>query len=307
MPSLRRGRKRALAAVLVAGLLVLHALVPNTVGHLGSLVETFLPWLGLAIPALLALALWRRSALALVAVLVPAIAWLALFGGHFLPRSDSRYDLTAVQHNVSDENADPAATVRDLLEIEPDLVALEEVTPEAVAAYAAAFPAEYAHHTVQGTVALWSRFPLAEARAVDIRPAAFGPDWNRGLRATARTPHGDIAVYVAHLPSMRLGPAGLGSDHRDESAGRLAAAIRAEPLERVILLGDLNTATGDRALARLGLTTDDSRFAFSWPARLPVARIDQVMARSVTVTEVRTLPRTGSDHLPVAARLRVAG
>jgi vancomycin resistance protein VanJ len=43
--------------------------------------------------------------------------------------------------------------------------------------------------------------------------------------------------------------------------------------------------------------------AFSFPAAFPLARIDQVMARSATVTHVRTLPATGSDHLPVAAHV----
>jgi vancomycin resistance protein VanJ len=38
---------------------------------------------------------------------------------------------------------------------------------------------------------------------------------------------------------------------------------------------------------------------------LPVARIDQVMTRSATVTKLWPLPATGSDHLPLAARVRL--
>jgi len=294
-------------AVAVACLLVFHRAVPNAVGQLGSLVETFLPWLGLSVPVLLGLAWWRRSGVAALAALLPVAAWLGVFGGHLVPLADSPYDLVAVQHNVSDENADPAATVRELLKVKPGIIALEEVTPAALPAYAAAMPAEYAHHTVQGTVGLWSRFPLAQARAVDIRPRDFGTDWNRGLRAVARLPGGDVAVYVAHLPSVRLGVGGLGSAHRDESAARLGALIAAEPLGKVLLLGDLNYTVDDRELAPLGslLRTADATFAFSWPARAPVARIDQIMGRSVTVTAVWALPRTGSDHLPIAARIRL--
>ena len=292
-------------AVLVAGLLVFHRAVPNTAGHLGSLVETFLPWLGLSVPVLLGLAWWRRCRMAALVVLLPVAAWLGVFGGHFLPRDEPAHDLTVVQHNVSDENADPAGTVRELVRVRPDLIALEELTPAARPAYTAAMPPEYAHHTVQGTVGLWSRHPLTGARPVDIRPRDVGPDWNRGLRAVARLPGGDVAVYVAHLPSVRLGPGGLDAARRDESAARLGAVISAEPLAEVILLGDLNSTVDDRGLAAVGpLTTARSTFAFSWPARAPVARIDQVMGRSVTVTELWTLPRTGSDHLPIAARLR---
>ena len=65
-----------------------------------------------------------------------------------------------------------------------------------------------------------------------------------------RTPRGDIAVYVAHLPSVRVGwPSGFGSGRRDESAGLLGAAIAAEKLDTVILLGDLNGTVDDRGLA----------------------------------------------------------
>lgn len=44
-----RGWAIASAAVLTAGLLVFHRAVPNSMGRLGSLLETFLPWLGLVL------------------------------------------------------------------------------------------------------------------------------------------------------------------------------------------------------------------------------------------------------------------
>ena len=73
----------------------------------------------------------------------------------------------------------------------------------------------------------------------------------------------------------------------------------------MILLGDLNSTVDDRGLAPLTsrMNAAERGFAFSWPADFPVARIDQVMARSATVDHVRTLPATGSDHLPIAARI----
>ncbi|BEL07495.1 endonuclease/exonuclease/phosphatase family protein [Actinoplanes sichuanensis] len=273
----------------------------------GSLLPTVRPWLGLAVPPLVLILLWRRSRIALLAALLPLAAWLAVFGGHLLPDGDAPHDLIVVQHNAGDENPDPAGTVRTLVADAPDLVALEEITPEAVPAYTAAFPAEYAHHTIHGTVALWSRHPLAEAAPLDIRPAGLGDDWNRGLRAVARTPHGDIAVYVAHLSSVRPGPAGLDTARRDDSARKLGAALAADPNKRVILLGDLNATVTDPGLGPVTahLATDGSDFAFTFPAVLPIARIDHVFARSLTVTAVRTLPRTGSDHIPIVARLRL--
>ncbi|WP_328847247.1 endonuclease/exonuclease/phosphatase family protein [Streptomyces sp. NBC_00258] len=302
-----RGRVLASLAVLTALLMAFHSVVPNSVGRLGSLLETFLPWLGLAVPLLLVLALLRRSAIALVALLLPGAVWGNLFGGMVLAEEDSgAHDIVAVQHNVSDENSDPEGTASALIEAAPDVVALEELTPSALSVYESALAADYPHHAVEGTVGLWSKYPLSDVRPVDIKPEGIPEGWNRGLRTTARTPRGDIAVYVAHLPSVRIRWNGLSSGWRDESAGLLGEAIAAEKLAKVILLGDLNSTLDDRGLDPVTERMDSAgrNFAFSWPAAFPVSRIDHVMTRSLVVTDTRTLPATGSDHLPIAADIR---
>lgn len=239
-PEKKSGRILAALAVLVAGLLVFPHVVPNIVGNLGSLLETFLPWLGLAVPALLGLALLRRSALGAAAVALPATAWAVLFGGLLMPTGPgAAHDLTVLQHNVDDENPDPAGTARAL--------------------------------------------------------AAAGADL---------MPSGEVAVYVAHLPSIRLGlPDGFASGRRDESAAALGAAIAAERLNKVILLGDLNGTLDDRGLAPLVSRLTPAKGAFSWPAAFPLARIDHVMTRAATPTATWPLPATGSDHLPIATHL----
>lgn len=97
-----RGRVPATLAVLTAGLLAFHRAVPNSTGRLGSLLEAFLPWLGLVIVVLFGLALLRRSATALVALLLPVVAWTYLFGGLLLPGAKpSAHDLLVVQHNAA--------------------------------------------------------------------------------------------------------------------------------------------------------------------------------------------------------------
>lgn len=301
-----RGRLPAALAVLTALVLAFHPGVPNAGVRLGSLLESFLPWLGLAVPVLLVSALLRRSVLALVALLLPAAAWTYLFGGLLLPAPDpGPRELLVVQHNVSDENPDPAGTARSLAAAGPDLIALQELLPAALPEYRRVLAEEYPHHAVHGTVGLWSRYPLTGVRPLDIRPADLTADWNRGLRAEVRTPHGPIAAHVAHLPSMRLNTGGLTSARRDESARLLGEAVEAEPLETVILLGDFNGSAEDRGLAPLTtrLNTAERGLALSFPAAFPVARIDQVMARSATVVHLRALPATASDHLPVAARV----
>ncbi|MFE3902479.1 endonuclease/exonuclease/phosphatase family protein [Streptomyces sp. NPDC059153] len=302
----RRGRVLAAIAVLTAGLLAFHRAVPNSVGRLGSLLEAFLPWLGLVVVVLLGVALLRRSAAALVALLLPVAVWMYLFGGLFLSGAEpGAHDLVVVQHNVSDENTDPAGTARALADAEPDLIALEELVPPALLVYEKTFASDYPYHAVRGTVGLWSKHPLTDARLLDIKPPGIAEAWSRGLRTVVHTPHGEIAAYVTHLPSVRVRASGLASSWRDESAGLLGKAIAAEKLKAVILLGDLNSTVDDRGLAPLTsrMNVAERGFAFSFPAALPLARIDQVMARSATVDHIRTLPATGSDHLPVAARI----
>ncbi|WP_179763856.1 endonuclease/exonuclease/phosphatase family protein [Streptomyces fulvorobeus] len=305
-PAWTRGRVPAAFAVLTAGLLAFHRVVPNSVGRLGSSLELFLPWLGLAAVVLFGLALLRRSATALLALLLPTAAWVHLFGGLLLPGGKpGAHDLVVVQHNVSDENPDPAGTARTLTDAEPDLIALQELVSPALQVYERTLAPAYPHHVVRGTVGLWSKHPLTDARLLDVKPQGIAGPWSRGLRAVVHTPRAEIAAYVAHLPSIRVRASGLASSWRDESADLLGEAVAAEEVETVILLGDLNGTVDDRGLAPLTsrMNVAERGFAFSFPAAFPLARIDQVMARSATVGYIRTLSATGSDHLPVAARI----
>jgi vancomycin resistance protein VanJ len=293
--------------VLVALVMLLHAQIPNAVGNLGSLTETFLPWLGLFVPVLLVLAVVRKSATALIAVLLPAIVWLNLFGGLLTDKAGAGGDLTVATHNVNADNPDPSETARDVAASGADVVALEELTSAAVPTYEKALAGTYKYHSVQGTVGLWSKYPLSGVKPVDIKLG-----WIRAMRATVTTPEGQVAFYVAHLPSVRVKmEAGFTARQRDKSADALGEAIAHEPLERVVLLGDLNGTMNDRALnavtSQLRSTQGaaGSGFGFSWPASFPMARIDQILVKGVEPESSWTLPETGSDHLPVAARLKV--
>ncbi|MGW3423806.1 endonuclease/exonuclease/phosphatase family protein [Streptomyces phaeochromogenes] len=304
----RRGIVLASFALVLSLVMGLHARIPNTIGNLGSLTETFLPWLALLIPVLLVLALVRRSATALIAVLLPAVVWLNLFGGLLADRTGSGGNLTVATHNVNADNPDPAGTARDVAASGADVVALEELTASAVPVYEQALDSTYKYHSVQGTVGLWSKYPLSEARPVDIKLG-----WTRAMRATVTAPEGKLAVYVAHLPSVRVKmEAGFTARQRDKSADALGEAIADEKLPQVALLGDLNGTMNDRALnavtAQMRSTQGaaGSGFGFSWPASFPMARIDQIMVKGVEPVTSWTLPETGSDHLPIAARVKLS-
>ncbi|MFF2961117.1 endonuclease/exonuclease/phosphatase family protein [Streptomyces sp. NPDC057963] len=304
----RRGIVLAVCAVLLTLVMAFHAEIPNTIGNLGSLTETFLPWFGVCLPVLLILGLVRRSATALIALLLPVVVWFNFFGGLLLTdKSGSGGELTVATHNVNADNADPAGTARKVADSGADIIALEELPSGRVPAYEAALADRFPYHSVQGTVGLWSKYPMSGTRPVDIKMG-----WTRAMRSTVKTPKGEVAVYVAHLPSVRVKlHAGFTANQRDDSADALGEAIADERLGKVILLGDLNGTMNDRSLNAVTSQLRSTQgaagdgFGFSWPASFPMARIDQIMVKGVEPMSSWTLPATGSDHLPIAARVEL--
>ncbi|MFD8812567.1 endonuclease/exonuclease/phosphatase family protein, partial [Streptomyces sp. NPDC059627] len=243
----RRGIVTAVVALLLAGVMLLHSRIPNAVGNLGSLTETFLPWLGLLIPVLLLVGILRRSATALIAVLLPGIVWLNLFGGLLTDKQNTGGDVMVATHNVNAENPDPTGTATRLASSGAEVLALEELTATAVPTYEKALKSTYKYHAVEGTVGLWSKYRLTGVKAVDIKLG-----WVRAMRATVATPDGPLAVYVAHLPSVRVKMnAGFTARQRDTSADALGEAIADETQPRVISPGELNGTSKERSLYAL--------------------------------------------------------
>ncbi|MEV5967360.1 endonuclease/exonuclease/phosphatase family protein [Kribbella sp. NPDC051952] len=303
-----RGWVIAVLALLTALPLLFHRYVPNSVGNLGSLLDTFLPWVGLAVPVLAVAALVRRSATAGVALLVPAVIWGLMFGDLLIPGKGAggAYDLRVLSHNVDAANPNPKQTAQDLIAADADVMALEEITPADMKVYKAAFAKKYPYEVSRDTVGLWSKYPVVQSESVDV-----GFAWTRALRAEVTTPEGKVAVYVAHLASVRVGTSGFTSDQRNNTIKALGRQIADEKVAGVIVMGDFNGTANDRSLAPLtaGLRSAQGAagtgFGFTWPAKFPMARIDHIMVRGVTPTKAWVMKPTGSDHRPVIAELRI--
>jgi vancomycin resistance protein VanJ len=301
----RHGRLLVAGAVTLAVLLAGHRLVPQTLGA-GGLLESLLPWLGLAVPVLALAALLRRAWGAGLALMLPAVAWSALFGPALLANHSGEggggRDLRVVTHNLRASNPDPRGSVAELLRARPDLLALQEVNPAGRPALAAVLDPVLRYHVLHGRSGLWSRYPIRESSLLSLGPGKWGV-----LRAVVAAPGGPLAVWVAHPARLRLGVA----QPRDTELERLAGAVAADPVRSLLLVGDLNTASTDRALGpvarRLRSAQADagSGLGFTWPAPLPVLRIDHVFYRGLDAVDARVLGRTGSDHRPVLADLRM--
>lgn len=290
-------------ALLVIALLGFHARVPN-LGNFASLVETFLPWLGLAILPLAPIAILRRAPLAMASVAALTALWLFMFASTLLPKGSAEGGLRVVTHNISALNIATQKTAQALLAADADLVAIQEIEGAAKPIITDVLAESYPYVADGGTVGLWSKDPMTSSAPLDL-----GLTWPRALRAVVDTDQGKVAVYVVHLASVRVGVLGFQSSQRDAAIRILADEVAADPVRQVIVMGDLNGSSYDRALTPL---LDQLRsaqriagrgFGFTWPARFPMARIDQILVRGLNPKSAWVMDRTGSDHRPVAATL----
>lgn len=270
----------------------------------GALPLTLLP--AYAVLALAA-ALRRRLLAAGAGVLVVAhllVVAPALGADALPPGAADAPRLRVVTANLYVLNPDPAAAGRALLALQPDVLVVPELNAAGLAGLrAAGLLAALPHSAVDlrprpETVGLFSRLPLT-----DVTTRVAG---GRELpRATVTLAGQDVRVLSAHP----FPPVSLFTDLWRASLADLRDEAAAVDLPLVVA-GDLN-ADRDHAAFRDLLDTGlrdahDSRgrgLARTWPASMPVLRLDHVLVRGLTVLDVREARIPGSDHLAVVADL----
>jgi endonuclease/exonuclease/phosphatase (EEP) superfamily protein YafD len=191
----------------------------------------------------------------------------------------------------------------------PDLLLFEEVTAVWVDALAP-LSTEYPHQITRPSednfgIMLWSRIPLDRAEVQFFGAADVAS-------IVARFRHGgqSINLLLTHpLPPMQARLAQL----RDGQLMEVAAAAR-KLGPRTIVAGDLNVTPWSPIFSRLldvsGLRDSTRGFGIqpTWPIVLPAPcriPIDHCLHTSdLAVTDRRTGPHIGSDHLPLIIDLR---
>ena len=222
--------------------------------------------------------------------------------------------LKVMSFNVFQRNNDVDAVVELILEHEPDIVALQELTPEIGEQMVSKLFEVYHYHTPvyldemigQG---LLSRYP--------IRQLSILPDY-RYQRVQVDTPEGSISVFNIHSP--KLFPFNWREDWRIQRSffDSLLAEI-AKDGDPIIVMGDFNTTpqSENYALITSGFTDTFIEsgwgFGFSYPARpklgislpTPIVRIDYIfISDHFTSNCTRVLKESGdSDHRPVVSEL----
>lgn len=318
-------------ACLAVIFLVLHRFLPDA-GGMGSMLETWLPWVGAPILLLFVIAAIVHTKRAIVVTLVAALAWTALYGPALLPRgSSAAQQLRIFSEDVNGNAQEATASGTMALAQKADVVALEDMyssvyTSNAVNALNSAYP----NHATEYEFGLWSRYPIADAQPIalgttqssqalslgadslGLTASASGVPIIGALKATLTTPQGALTVYLVHLPQPVLGDQGF-AKIRDAALTKLVQVIQADHSARIAVIGDVNTAATDRQFGQLtkadGLTSaqqaSGSGFGFTWPAEFPVVRLDDVLTRGLKPLRSVVMPAIahGQAHLPIQVDL----
>lgn len=260
------------------------------------------------VPLLLAV---RRLKTAVTAGIVAAL--LVPAGAHRVVAAETApvcagEDVVVVTANLRYTNHDAQPLLRWLAEERPDVVVLQEITPQwaAVLRQLRDYPqGRILPRRDPYGIALLSRWPIEAIEPVDL-----AGDGLPSLDATVRVRGRTVRVIGLHTrwpitPHLaRL---------RDRALERAAVLVRARPVPTVAA-GDLNL-TPDAPMFAVTLEKSGLRDAFGgrgwhptwmagfWPLAL---RIDhQLASPDMCVERVRVGPDIGSDHRPLIASYRL--
>lgn len=298
-----------LGAALVCAAIVLAARALGwQAGPLLFLVS-LMPYVGLGcLLAAMIAAVARAWLLVAAGVLLSAlVAWWWLPAFVPAPVSGPPLDLRVMMVNLRLGQADAHAVVEAVRRERVDLLALEELTEESLAALDAAGLEEALPHDVVRTgpgatgTGIWSRYRLHDP--FDTDGLGF-----ENVAATVSGPNGQLTFMGVHP----VAPRPMNGSATDRTLLPLLDLIEytAGP---VIVAGDFNATRDNLALRRLSsagyVNASDAAGAGlvrTWPNDLrplpPIVGIDHVLSRELPVARsVRTFEVPGSDHLALVA------
>ena len=311
--------------------LVLHRFLPDA-GGIGSLLETWLPWVGVPVLVLLLAAAVVHTKTALVVTVAAALVWTALYGPTMLPRgSSATAQLRIFSEDVNGDAGEATASGTMALAQHAGIVALEDMYSSVYESNAvSALNSAYAYHVTEYEFGLWSPYQITNVQPITLGTTQTADSLSVGsddaglaasasavpvigaLRATLATPVGPLEVYLVHLPQPVLGDQGF-AKARDQALTQFVKLLKADHSTRLAVIGDINVAATDRQFSQLtdtdGLTSAQqaagSGFGFTWPAEFPIVRLDDVLTRGLKPLRSVVLPSIakGQTHLPIQVDL----
>ncbi len=232
--------------------------------------------------------------------------------------------LSLMSFNVLLGGQPPRDVLDAITDAAPDLVCLQEMTPEFSEQFERRLAAAYPYRVlvpgpgVHG-IGIASRVPLTDARLLTL-----GLSYLPAVAATMRSDAGPVRVACVHLvpPLARFEGYTSSTDryylNRTARIGQVQALLQhldsaAMP---AVVAGDMNEWEGQAAmdvLADAGFRNacgaPESRCAATWPGDvgygLAIVRVDHILGRGVEFRQAAVLNAGGSDHYPVVARFAV--
>ncbi len=247
-------------------------------------------------------------------VYVGTLAITAIFNAVFVlpwyfadPATVAGEPLKLIHVNVLSSNTEYERLVDLVVAENPDMIFLQEMTPEWVAGISILlqeYPYSYAEprHDSFG-IAAYSKIPFDSVRHIDSPPLGYPT-----ILATITIDNKQLTIISSH-PTIPLGQEL--HDARNEQLESTANMVR-QISGATILLGDFNSSIWGTHLLQLEESTGlrNAREGFgvlpSWPTFLPFAMIpiDHVLvSESIGVEGVKTGRGIGSDHLPLIVTL----
>ena len=326
----RRGPDVVRASLLVVGWLIvavlglvalLRLVAPDSAEPLIVLdaltLVVYLPAWVVAVGALIARRWWLGAAAAVVVAAQVAFVAPELLAAAPVPA----WARHAPAVRVFDANIDQslhfeAGYLRAIEQDRPDLVTLEEFTPQALQAMVASgVLASFPYRCVAPTPGATGFLVASRLRLTgcQVRTVAWDGTWMQYMvQATLWSPGGPVALRVVHT----LAP--LPAYWREWSAALAAVgrSVDASSDSRMLMVGDFNATWGNSGFVALlhdGLTDGAAARGqatdMTWPNGAvvpPFARIDHVLTGArLAVTQIAAKPGFGSDHRYLTATVAI--
>ncbi|MBU1105751.1 MAG: endonuclease/exonuclease/phosphatase family protein [Candidatus Riflebacteria bacterium] len=260
--------------------------------------------IGLVILSILLLALrqHRTAILFMLFACVNLVLLLPFYFGAHNPAPAGMPTMRAMLLNVNTRLGDPVKVKQLILDTDPDIIALEEISSRWITDLAwisNSYPYSIAQPREDNFgIALFSKFPLADEKIVYIGNAEVP-----SILATVINEKTSLRVIATH-PLPPIGREYF--DWRNDQLDHLPDYVSASMPQ--ILLGDLNATPWSyhfvRLLSRSGLKNSSIGRGIqpSWPNNNPLLRIpiDHFLhSADIEIVDRRTGADVSSDHYPV--------
>jgi endonuclease/exonuclease/phosphatase (EEP) superfamily protein YafD len=290
-----------------------------------ALLNRIVPHMFAPAPLVVLTAIASRERRLIIVSIAPPLIFAALFGPYVIPqpaRSSGDASLRVMTFNVLFSNTDYDAVAEIILRHRPDLIGLQEVQPEMMAALRERLAEEYPYSLLgdehpYGTTAAFSRYPVIDAHVLDLRadrPAVVMTVEVNGKAVTFISAH-LLAYGLEFIPLPEFPTTVSRRVFEQERQARLLVDETNKHGNPVILACDCNSKETSGAYRILAEALTNAARAVGWVVAPPSIagamrdtdwqHIDYVFYRgSLTAVEVNVIQANGgSDHFPLVATL----